>query len=127
KKIEQNILRIFSEPDDLMDGWDPEWRTGIAAIYYGAPRDKALQLALEGPLSSAMRELDLEAFKRLLQAPGADRVVEKIVEAAFSTNDLTFFSHTAFLLKGAELGNTARMHAILRKIRSLFTQEAPVW
>lgn len=77
--------------------FDPDWAKGLAAIHYGVPVSVALQVTIQEPLITALKNGNESEFTRLAAVPGFDRVFEHVLEHAvhepeFATNAAHFFS-----------------------------------
>lgn len=58
---------------------DPDWRRDVAAIHFGVPADRALQLLLKDRIISAISEGNTKQFSELEQVRGFDVVLQQLL------------------------------------------------
>jgi len=97
-----------------IEGVDPGWRVSVAALHYGAPRQRASELYMSGPIRTAIQAQDVAAFTKLADIPGFDRYLDRVITA----QDAPPATDTARLLRAAALDDRPWATEAWRRLRT---------
>jgi hypothetical protein len=118
-RIEGNINTILIASEVDIEGFEPDWRTSIAAIFYGVAKGKALQVLMQSTVESSIADANIDTFGLLVKVPGFDSVLEQAVEKATGTTPLAIelVTNAAYLIEDTHVQPSARIKAVQRKLR----------
>lgn len=118
-RIETDVRSILHADARDLQHFDADWATGIAAIYYGVPTDRALQVFMEPQVRAAIRDATPDEFARLNAVKGFFSVLDRIVDSETVDNaNPEFITNTAYLLGTLNTTQGAWLPEIQRKLRS---------
>lgn len=80
EEIEGDLFAAVTTPIVHIGDIDPNWSRGLAALHYGAPPDKAIQVLIEPRLRTAMLEQNQDEFRELSQLPGFAETLQRMLD-----------------------------------------------
>jgi len=93
-----NIIGDGAPAAALMNSIADEWRQNVAAIHFGVPTAKALQILMEPEIRSAIFNEDGKRFVELSASPGFEIVLGRMIEnISHPATDFDLFSAAALL------------------------------
>lgn len=118
--IDTNLVTALNSPVVDISDEDPEWRTSIAALYYGVSPELATQVLLDAPLRTAIASRDASSFKAQAKFSGFGTAIERLLD------DRTFMTpsnEASLILLLADIESTeAWVGRAWRRAGNLFTQ-----
>lgn len=96
---------------------DPDWRRDVAAIHFGVPSDRALQLLLRERVSAAVGDGLADQFAELEHIRGFDVVLEQLINDDEELKLPRFYANLSALLSDAGVSGAAR-DAVMNRIQA---------
>lgn len=117
--IDQNIGAIVGQSIAELERYDADWARGIAALHYGVPIDRALQVLIRPALQRSIMELNRAEFERLSRVHGFDLVLRDVIESTLTgtASEPTFISNVALLIKQLDVASPPLLEEIYRLAR----------
>lgn len=122
--IDAKIYEAVSAPIVPIADLDPDWQRGLAALYFGAPRDKAIQVLIEPRLRAAIDGWGKDEFAELATLPGFPETLQRILDTARPANP-RFVSKVSYLLSELALEPEIWTRAAQSALRELYGSGQP--
>src|SRR5205807_1093555 len=97
---------------------DAKWATAIAAIHYGIPPQRALQVLIEPELVASIANANADVFTTLSKVPGFLQVLERTIELRAGSMEPEFLTNAMLLIRQANITPSPRIEAIRRVLKS---------
>lgn len=124
EQVENDIFAAVNKPIVSISDLDPEWQRGLAALHYGAPPEKAIQVLIEPRLRKAFEEWGATDFRELAQLPGFAETLQSLLDGARPARPL-FIAQGAYLLTELAPEPAPWVFAAWSTIRNLYTLGQP--
>lgn len=112
-----DVLAVSPKGGAVASRLDPDWRRDVAAIHFGVPSDRALQLLLRERVSAAVSDGLAEKFAELETIRGFDVVLEQLINDDEELKLPRFYANLSALLSGAGVSGAAR-DAVMARIQA---------
>ncbi|WP_447756500.1 P-loop NTPase fold protein [Sphingopyxis fribergensis] len=120
KAFEGNLMAALASPIIDLAEHDPEWQKSLAAIHFGVPPEKGLQILLEPKLRAAISGCDHRVFGEQVRIKGFERVLYTQLDAQdFAKQSLV---HLCQLLDRAGIETEDWAKLTWRRLRRIFAQ-----
>jgi hypothetical protein len=118
-RIEEDVNTILLATEADIERFEPDWRTSIAAIFYGVAKGKALQVLMQSSVESSITDANIETFAPLVKVPGFDSVLEQAIEKITGTTPLPIevVTNAAYLIEETQVPPSTRIKAVQRNLR----------
>jgi len=117
--LARDIYAAVQAENDVLSGFNAEWRTAIAALHFGVDVADADELFMDTPLRTAIGGNDASGFQKLADTPGFDSYFLKILNQPDASETISAGS-SAVLLHGLGRGDEPWVAAVWRRLRQLF-------
>lgn len=123
-EVEKNIYAAVGTPFVHIADVDPDWQRGLAALHFGAPPDKAIQVLLEPRLRAAFDEWDANAFRDLAVYPGFAETLQRLLDDRQPAR-MPFVSQVSHVLTELAPEPSAWVDAAWAALREMFIRGQP--
>ena len=121
--LESDFERYLSQSDPYVARFDEHWAEGIAAIRYGVPPDRVLQVLLLPKISASLSTFDKDLFVNLSKAVGFQPVLQRAIEKHLEEGvpSLEYGAGVAAMMDAAALVENPRVIEIEKALRKTFS------
>ncbi|WPO41829.1 P-loop NTPase fold protein [Tardiphaga sp. 42S5] len=128
--IENDFQRYLNSDDLYIKRFDERWAEGIAAIHYGVPPDRVLQVLLLPKINSSLYDNsddEVAFFKDLSVAVGFEAVLQKAIEDGLTQQpyDIELGARASALMAAADLKRSPRLIEIEKILRTSYSNPKP--
>jgi hypothetical protein len=124
EQVESDIFVAVNKPIVSISDLDADWQRGLAALHYGAPQAKAIQVLIEPRLRKAFDDWEADEFKELAALPGFPETLQRVLDSARPARP-PLIAQGAYLLSELAPDPAPWVSAAWSSLRNLYAHGQP--